>query len=384
MDLYACGSNSEGQLGIGHTDDSRTWTPCTYGTQAFPPRGWTVVEIASSASATLALCQRDNESQLWTCGHAWPTRDTSTFAWVDARQELGIQGPVVHVAAVWDCMYVIERVSEGDRLWALGLSNAFGQWGTSEAMASTRNAEMPPWCHRVDVDACLPRAAAGPWRVHTIAGGVRHVLAVLTSTEAHYLVGWGHARHGQLGPIHARVVQTPKKLLSLWTAEPLGQPPPTYALALGMAHSVVAAQHDNETRIWLWGSNRHGQLEIPGGAWEHEGAARFATLPHAVVPACMWRTTLLHVDGRVRAHGAESHAQTSAHDWLCHGTLRAGSEHALLLDTQGTVYGWGWNEHGNLAHAEESVAPRVVWDGPAASCVWTGYGTSWVGVPAAS
>ena len=383
MDLWACGSNSEGQLGVGHTLDTSVWTRCTEGERTFPPRGWTVAEMASSAAGTLALCQRDDERQLWTCGRAWPGRDTNAFARIHT-QALGITGRLVHVAAVWDCVYVVERVPEGDRMWAIGQSDAFGLWGTGRAgLGAARDPRMPAWCHSVDLLGCMPHTAAGPWRVQAVAGGVRHVLAVLTSADAHWLVGWGHARHGQLGPVDARVVHAPQALLRLWAAGP--DAPPTYALALGMAHSVVTAQHHGTTRVWLWGSNKHGQLDVPDWAWEEHGStARRATVPHAVVPACMWRTTLLHVDGRVLAHGADSHAQTRACDWACLGTLRAGSEHALLLDAHGAVHGWGWNEHGNLACADESVAPRIVWDGPAAIQVWAGYGTSWVGVPAAA
>ncbi|WFD19208.1 hypothetical protein MCAP1_001431 [Malassezia caprae] len=332
MDLYACGSNSEGQLGIGHTQDVGAWTRCTDGERAFPPHGWMVVEIASSATGTLALCERGGDRELWTCGRAWPGRDTSAFARVDTL-ELGITGRLVHVAAVWDCVYVVERVSEGDQIWALGASNAFGQWGTGPSPAQ----RAPAWRHRVDV-RCMPDADAGPWRVHAIAGGVRHVLAVLTSAHAHWLVGWGHARHGQLGPLDARVVHAPQALLCLWRAG--AHAPPTHALALGMAHSVVTVQQHGATRVYLWGSNKHGQLDMPGWAWDECGStAQHATVPQTVVPACMWRTTLLHVEGRVQAHGADLHAQTRADGWTCHGTLCAGSEHALLLDVQGAAMG---------------------------------------------
>lgn len=379
MDLWACGSNSDGQLGVGHTHDTRVWARCIEDGQSFPPRPWTVVQIASTAVATLALCEHEGATQLWTCGRAWPGRESSAFISVDGLNELGIQGNIVHIAAVWDCFYVVERVSDGDRMWAIGSSHAFGQWGTGPLSAPPQ--ELATWLHRVPLLERVPNAATnGPWRVEAVSGGVRHILAVLTSPDTHWLVGWGQARHGQLGPVDARIVYAPEPLLRLWTAQS-PTAPPIYALSLGMAHSVVTAQHDKTTCVWRWGSNRHGQLHVEG--WDlasQDDCANPTTVPYAVAAACMWRTTLWHIEGRVLAHGASSHAQTCAHGWTCDGTLSAGSEHALLLDSQGAVHGWGWNEHGNLAHPDESVAPRQVWDGPAVARIWTGYGTSWVGV----
>ena len=34
----------------------------------------------------------------------------------------------------------------------------------------------------------------------------------------------------------------------------------------------------------------------------------------------------------------------------------AGSEHCLVLDNQGNVLSWGWNEHGNLGNGETNNA----------------------------
>ncbi len=34
----------------------------------------------------------------------------------------------------------------------------------------------------------------------------------------------------------------------------------------------------------------------------------------------------------------------------------AGSEHCLMLDKQGNVFSWGWNEHGNLGNGKVTNA----------------------------
>ena len=72
--------------------------------------------------------------------------------------------------------------------------------------------------------------------------------------------------------------------------------------------------------------------------------------------------------------------------------LVCGSEHVVcLVEREGDVgrrevWGWGWNEHGNLGvgHTEDVDAPVRVWPpaGETASAevvdLWAGCGTSWV------
>ena len=68
-----------------------------------------------------------------------------------------------------------------------------------------------------------------------------------------------------------------------------------------------------------------------------------------------------------------------------------GSEHVLCVLGQAEVWGWGWNEHGNLATGSlnDVKAPVRIWPPLSAPVgekmgeavgVWAGCGTSWIAV----
>lgn len=68
--------------------------------------------------------------------------------------------------------------------------------------------------------------------------------------------------------------------------------------------------------------------------------------------------------------------------------LAAGSEHVLALlafNQQREVWGWGWNEHGNLGlkeNLEDIKIPVRVWTSEGRNekvhSIHAGYGTSWI------
>ena len=65
--LLSAGSNSAGQLGIGHLDDSHIWQTCQcVNGETFPPKGWQINQLSSGAGHTVALLQReDTDPQVW-------------------------------------------------------------------------------------------------------------------------------------------------------------------------------------------------------------------------------------------------------------------------------------------------------------------------------
>lgn len=125
--------------------------------------------------------------------------------------------------------------------------------------------------------------------------------------------------------------------------------------------SCAASSDGRNVEIWTTGSNTHGQL---GRSTETETDSQRVPLPDSSRPP-----------SRIRK-------------------LICGSEHVLLLtsrsseeDSHSTLYGWGWNEHGNLAlgMAVDQWTPAEI---PVAVPgreghvelvnVWAGCGTSWV------
>ena len=181
----------------------------------------------------------------------------------------------------------------------------------------------------------------------------------------HVVYGWGQARHGELRhvpPTPPYVWYTPV-VVHAWPA------PHTSSLALGMHHTVIGVYARGETELVAYGSNRRGQLDVPRGG----RAGRW-------IPTCNWHTTLLWGDDVMEVYGAREHGQGLGPGVPCGGAvqLSSGSEHSAML-RDGCVYGWGWNEHGNVGGGGAAAAvgaPSVL--ARDAEGVWTGYGTTWV------
>ena len=340
--MWAVGSNSEGQLGVGHTRDRALLTRCvTEAGAAFPPAGWQVVRVACMATCTAVLCRDATQTAVWLSGRPpWEAPVTTAFRRMEEAKG------VVDVAATWDCLYVVVR----DEVWALGASNAYGQWGAG------RDAPPGAW-HRVQ----LPQGVC----VRAIVGGVRHCAVAVDEGGRHVVYGWGQARHGELRhvpPTPPLVWYTPV-VVHAWPA------PHTSSLALGMHHTVIGVYARGETELVAYGSNRRGQLDVPRGG----RAGRW-------IPACNWHTTLLWGDDVIEVYGARQHGQGVGPGVPCRGAvqLSSGSEHSAML-RDGCVYGWGWNEHGNVGGGGAAAAvgaPSVL--ARDAEGVWTGYGTTWV------
>lgn len=383
MPLYAAGSNGDGQLGVGHTDDIREWTPCVVADGAFPPRGAEIVRCVSTASATLVLC-RERELTLYASGALWPGWAPSRFERVRWEEVVPRQGRLLDVGACWDCVYVVLATTDGHEMWALGTSNTYGQWGTTAQGGLAHRVELEAACSDVWWAASPLPPLDGRIVVHAVAGGVRHVLVELSvegdGVQAYGVVGWGHARHGQLSGMARGAVQATPAFLCAWPVRHDG-----LVMALGMQHSVVAWTASGEAQpprgtVWAWG--RDAACELPPPA-----VAASVACPRGVHAfyldgvrgvCCLWKSTVVWSDVVV-ACGRASHAQTCVHGRACAPSdeIAGGSEHGVWRTADGAL-GWGWNEHGNLpGDAGEVRDVSLVWRGAAAH-VYAGYGSTWV------
>jgi alpha-tubulin suppressor-like RCC1 family protein len=66
--LLVAGSNSAGQLGLGHLDDSHIWQTCPLNgcqndNQSFPPIGSKVIQLSSGAAHTVAILEDDEKKR---------------------------------------------------------------------------------------------------------------------------------------------------------------------------------------------------------------------------------------------------------------------------------------------------------------------------------
>lgn len=469
--LLAAGSNSGGQLGTGDVEDVRTLRRCSRSFDrdadaAFPPPGWHVEQLSSGAGHTLALVQRSTTDarQVWisgtgTDGQLGPayegegsaTRDdelrrqsrpietqgVTSFTRLDIYTLLQVAGledatcwsPKL-VACGWDWSLVaVEDVGEGrqdDILLVLGRKNDFGQLGlgqgphpSSVGLVDLLNAQQQTGRRR----------AGDRLRIDELACGLRHTLVLCSLDRAvevkdedrvHLLIGWGAARHGQLGALPlagpskrtaAPVIWTPR-IIASWSEDMSRKSmqqnvrchisagkehSALYVPQTWQGHALFSTQHEGGTSdkkgVVVLGSNRFGQADVQDDARLHNThAAQLLALD------CTWTGTLTAVLDQQGDHtllhivGSGSNARgqlgTSDTNQNSRASVRhlafpvtttsssdrqtqlvCGSEHAVLLlpGLEGQrVLGWGWNEHGNLAQDDETdrYEPTQIWPPP--------------------
>lgn len=142
------------------------------------------------------------------------------------------------------------------------------------------------------------------------AGGGFHSLALLTDGTVR---AWGFNAYGQLGNDSTIDSPTPVTAAGLENI---------VAVAAGLEHSLALK---SDGTVWAWGNNSSGQLgdnsQIRRGA-----AVRVLTSPNTPLTGII--------------------------------AVSAGEYHSLALKSDGTVYVWGSNGHGQLGN--DSTAPSIV------------------------
>jgi protein ATS1 len=354
-----------------------------------------------------------------------------------------MQYDIRKIACCWETSYVVlspPRREEtilstastqisSDILVSMGADD-FGDLGVgcSRPLNAVSGAET----HIISFDHILP-ADYSRYDIVDVAAGVHHVLAQLLVTmpdgKQHRVVaGWGTCRHGQLGaalasPPRTTFEKAPKQPRSpAYVSVPhtitLEHTEPLVSTSLGSQHSVLLHATGDLTVL---GSNSKGQL---GG---------LHAINHPTLVGCTWNGTytLSTLEGgsdTIFTTGTSSKGQLGrvllehepiraapAELRLGSGILHAvkqlacGSEHVLVyveaqssidqspsnditkhvLHRSPEVWGWGWNEHGNLGvgTTDDQHLPIRIWPPVSNPCpfrqvvnIWAGCGTSWIGL----
>ncbi|KAI0275176.1 regulator of chromosome condensation 1/beta-lactamase-inhibitor protein II [Gloeopeniophorella convolvens] len=421
--LYAAGSNGNGQLGTGGLQDALSLTPCVFvgcPLGALPPRTESVIAIAAGGNHTLALLARTlggdprPRLELWGAGDGskgqlGPTYAQDAGAGADCAVFRPLHLPldahalggyaVAHVAAAWETSYVVlARPGSPDVLLSMGgddygdlgigggPGSSKGNKGNANANANAGAEATTAPFHRVDFSHILGPASAPQQdqllSISDIIAGPHHVLALLHAGSAQHVAGWGAARHGQLGPPPPSARTCAPAPIAL----PVPAADPVCAVRAGHQHSLLLHASG---RITALGADAKGQLR---------GLAAVADAHDA---CCAWHGSyVLTRGGALLSTGAGAHGQLGRTDAGAGAGLGAvelpravrrvacGSEHVLVLADGGAVWGWGWNEHGNLGvGAQDDVRAPVRVPLPADAGepvgVWAGCGTSWVALAAA-
>ncbi|CDH51779.1 alpha-tubulin suppressor protein aats1 [Lichtheimia corymbifera JMRC:FSU:9682] len=346
--LYAFGSNGNGQLGVGHTDDINTPTPCIG-----IPDTETIVKVVGGGNHTAVLTQT---GRVFLAGQWHTSNDMTTTTFIEPECVQGRQWQ--DVACGWSFTILIERES--------GLAYGFGTARSGELGSMTKDPGL------VAINTVPPLAM--------VDCGWRHVVGLGRDDGCVY--GWGWDRHGQLlKRINVKPhIQQPNALLSANST-------PSKIRQITCGHLFTALLTEDGT-VYGFGSNKYAQLgdieqqhqgddliKIDKGVsfistgWHHIAMAKPDSDGHGLVS--------IHNKGR-NDHGqmaGQDHSMQVDH-FVC------GSEHMLALK-QGKVFAWGWNEHGNCTSTQEDVLQPIEVQLPkqgTVTIIGAGCATSWIGL----
>ncbi|XP_014888451.1 secretion-regulating guanine nucleotide exchange factor isoform X2 [Poecilia latipinna] len=357
--LYAWGANSYGQLGQSHVDDQ--CVPWLSVSSALQDRTVRVVDgggghsVVLTESGEVFVCGQNHRGQLG-LGHS---TDVSTLQLCPV-----LNHRVANVACGWDFTLLL---TDSGQLLACG-SNAFGQLGVGQTV--THSAEL-----------LAVETLKEP--VVSVAAGLRHSLAV-SASDSVYQWGTGLFSHAKraLSP-HPAPSHLNSKLPC--PVPGLGQRKARLVTA-GSAHCVCLTE---EGELFLWGSNKHGQLATAEPFLPSPSLLNRSLLKgEKVMGVCSgWTHVVAQTEsGRVftwgrgdygqlgRSASVSENAETSMgirKDCIpvevtsLHGATQivCGSEHNLAI-VGGCLLSWGWNEHGMCGDGSQADVfhPRLVSD----------------------
>ncbi|EPQ60060.1 RCC1/BLIP-II protein [Gloeophyllum trabeum ATCC 11539] len=423
--LLCAGSNAYGQLSTGGTEDRHRFSSVLPG---LPTNTKRILSVSCGANHTLVLLETLNEAgsnstELWGCGDGrrgqlGPSYDKDGGPWTTLRpidldlKRQGLDAYTLRLASTsWETSYlVLSTPGKDDVLLSMG-SNDYGDLGVGIFDAESQKSQA---CHEVRFNHVLGSEwAARTIRIEALATGLHHVIALLGGDDSRrgiqIVAGWGMSRHGQLGHATNPPIRSPAFIsipCLVASDAALGR-----VIAAGLGHQHTALLHDSG-RVTALGSNRKGQLA---------GIERWRDVKSV---GCTWNGTYAVVQRSDQTHilacgdnrkgqlgyqdGADS-SIPSPFTSVTHRLLNmaCGSEHVLcLFETRASVssdwsdqsrtgtevWGWGWNEHGNLGlgNTEDVPQPVKIWpprseeeesapDGKVLS-IWAGCATSWIAV----
>ncbi|KAL0580961.1 alpha tubulin suppressor [Marasmius crinis-equi] len=420
VNLYACGSNAQGQLANGSKEDYHSFERCILPDSV---ELWDISQLACGGNHTLLLAQIVDESgneprlQLYGCGDGSVGQlgcpgDSPSLRFRRIDLQLGRHGLEKYqprlICASWQTTYVVlSCLEKPDRLISMG-SDDFGDLGTGGLQqTSSATSEVP--FHAVTFSHLAVNGVrlddTGYFTVKAIAAGQHRIIVhlharLIDGSYRHLTVGWGTCRHGELGPVEELSPKGRRKSVTFFSAPKIIFVDDDIAsLALGNQHSVFRRVSGALTGI---GSNKKNQL--------HD----LDTIASAGV-GCTWNGTYVihgqdqevyatgnHAKGQLGRQLSSDSAQphldrvefpfSSSRSYQLI-SMACGSEHVLTLwktpgDDGREVWGWGWNEHGNLGvgSTQDVTLPVKIWPQEANENsnstrvlgVWAGCGTSWI------
>lgn len=333
--LYAWGSNSDGQRGDGST------FPPGRPVQVSLPAGVSALSLAAGATHSLAMGS-DGMLYAWG-GNSDGQLGDGSYTGRATRLQVSLPAGVSALGVAAGGVHTLAMGSDGT-LYAWG-GNEYGQLGDGSAAFRT-----PP------VRVSLP---AGVSALDIAASG-DHSLALASDGT---LYAWGGNAVGQLGDGSTSDRTTPVAVSLPAGVSALG-------VAAGASHSLVAA---SDGRLYAWGENRYG--ELGDGSTLQRTTPVQVSLPAAVsalsVAAGTFHSLARGSDGTLYAWGNNYYGQLGDGSTLQRtapvsvnlppgvSTLRvtAGRIHTLAQGSDGKLYAWGNNLYYQLGDGSFTDRP---------------------------
>jgi len=163
--------------------------------------------------------------------------------------------------------------------------------------------------------------------VVAISAGFSHTMAISAFGE---LLAWGHNTHGQLGD-----GTTDFQLNPVWVMDGV------IAVSAGFSHTMAIT---NDGSLWAWGSNRGGQL---GDGTTIDRHSPVWIMGNAMaVSAGKYHTEVITFDGSLWTLGINGPVQVGSNMV----SVSASGEYTMALRFDGVLWGWGRNNLGQLGN----------------------------------
>ncbi|XP_063189150.1 secretion-regulating guanine nucleotide exchange factor isoform X1 [Chroicocephalus ridibundus] len=300
-ELFVCGHNKDGQLGLNHAEDVLHFTLCT------TLSGFCVKQVACGWDFTIILV---GSGLVLSCG-------SNSFGQLGLPQ---VSSPCLIPQKIESLKEKVVDVAAGLRhALAATESGSVFQWGTGMASRAKR-ANQGKTLH-LFLTAKEPCEVTGleDVKVKRVAASSYHSVSL---TDEGHLYVWGSNKHGQLVSKEIFLAEPKKIETQFFSYEKIG------AVWSGWTHLVAQTETG---KVFTWGRADYGQLGR-----------------HAVVP-----------DGPEACIASEQRFEL-----LCNipisvpclngaSQIACGSEHNLAV-VGGQCFSWGWNEHGMCGDGTEA------------------------------
>jgi protein ATS1 len=333
--LFALGSNSSGQLGIGHNEDVAVPTeaalPVSSSAKVISNR---IVTIAAGGNHTLILYDDGN---ILASGDNSDGRCSLKIAATELNKSTqlttfvgGDELPSDIPANVYKCCVTTWQASicinNDGRIICCGTGTK-GELGLGKGVTHT------------PVPQTIPSFPPEGTKVVNLAASMGHVVTVLSNGDVY---GWGAGRKGQIGSPPSDQ-WSPKKIE--------GIPFSAHLAVCGREFTYIVGEPSDGKHIVIgsdkWSVISDAPKDLP--PWKSIGAS--------------WGSIFVLLQtGTILSWGRNDHGQLCPPNLPLVEQIAIGSEHALALTSNGQVIAWGWGEHGNCGQPTSDGDVKGTWN----------------------